>query len=102
MSEFFGFLSTFMWCLTIFGIASVVSLSLPKSRLRTVLSEFLGYGAMGLCALYAISPVDLFPEAFFGPIGYIDDIGAVVGGFLAFQSAMKARHERQELEYYED
>ncbi|MDX2130211.1 MAG: YkvA family protein [Chloroherpetonaceae bacterium] len=28
--------------------------------------------------LYAISPIDLFPEAFFGPFGFADDFGALL------------------------
>jgi len=30
---------------------------------------------IGLVVAYFISPIDLFPEAIFGPIGYLDDIG---------------------------
>jgi uncharacterized membrane protein YkvA (DUF1232 family) len=95
MSEFFGFLRMGLLCGTLFSLASVVALSLPKSKFRTVLSEFLGYGMVVLCGLYVISPVDCIPEAIFGPFGYIDDVGAMCGGYMAFQSAMKARKERQ-------
>lgn len=95
MSEFFHMISTLIWAGMIFAVASITALSLPKSRLRTVLSEFLGYGMVAFCAFYAVSPVDIVPEAAFGPLGYIDDLGAVYGGYLAWQSAMKARRERQ-------
>ena len=91
MGEFFHMISTFIWAATLFGVASVVALSLPKSRLRTVLSEFLGYAFMGLCAIYCISPIDLFPEAIAGPFGYIDDLGAVYAGYCGWQSGQIPR-----------
>jgi len=30
---------------------------------------------IGLVIVYFISPIDLFPEAILGPVGYLDDIG---------------------------
>jgi uncharacterized membrane protein YkvA (DUF1232 family) len=95
MEAFFQMISTFVTCGTIFMILFVISLSLPKSRLRTVLSECLGYAMMAFCAFYCVSPVDVLPEAVLGPFGYIDDVGAVYGGYLAWQSARQARRQRQ-------
>jgi uncharacterized membrane protein YkvA (DUF1232 family) len=96
MASFFGFLSVAMTCATIFGIASVIALSLPKSKLRTVLNEVLCWAAVVLAGLYVTSPVDLFPEAAFGPIGYVDDLGAGFIAWTKFKDAMKLRKQRRE------
>ncbi len=101
MSAFFGFLSTFLWCGLIFGIAMIISLSLPKSKLQTVIKEFVGIGGAVLCGLYVVSPVDLFPEALLGPFGYIDDLGALVGGLAAAHSAFSA-HKQRLIEYADE
>lgn len=95
MEAFFKMVFAFAWCGTVFAVVFVVSLSLPKSRLRTVLSELLGYAVMAFCAFYCISPIDLLPEVALGPFGFVDDLGAVYGGYLAWQSARQARRERQ-------
>jgi len=90
--------STFVFCGTVLAIAAVVALSLPKSRLRAVLTEFCGWAFMALCAVWAISPVDLFPEAALGPFGLVDDLGAVFLGWQSSKAAMKARQERQQMD----
>ena len=101
MAAFFGFLSTFLWCVTIFGLASVVALSLPQSKLRTVMREFLNWGFLVLCALYVVAPVDLLPEAALGPFGFLDDAGAVCAGWFKFQEALKLRRARLEADEQE-
>lgn len=93
-------MQTLLVCLTVLGIAWVVALSLPKSRLRTVLTEITSWAFLVFCAFYALSPIDIVPEAALGPFGFIDDIGAVFLGYQSFQSAMKARRERQ-LDYFD-
>lgn len=91
-------LQTLMFCLTLLGIAWVVALSLPKSRLRTVLTEITSWAFLVFCAFYAVSPIDILPEAALGPFGFFDDLGAVFLGYQSFQSAMQARRERQYLD----
>ena len=34
---------------------------------------------VGLVIAYFVSPIDLIPEAIFGPVGYLDDIGLTAG-----------------------
>lgn len=101
MTAFFQFLSTFLWCSTIFAIASIVALSLPKSKFREVMRAVVGAAGVVLCGLYVVSPVDLFPEAVLGPVGYIDDIGAVIAGYMSLKSAIKA-HKALQVEYVDE
>ena len=100
MASFFDMLKTLMMCMTMLGIAWVVALSLPKSRLRTVLTEICSWAFLLFCTFYTISPLDIIPEAALGPVGLVDDIGAVFLGYQSFLSAMKARRERQ-LDYFD-
>ena len=98
MASFFDMLKVLVMCMTLLGIAWVVALSLPKSRLRNVLTEICGWAFLVFCAVYAVSPIDLMPEVAFGPFGLIDDAGALFFGYQGFQSAMAARREREYLD----
>ena len=98
MSSFFGFLSTFLWCGTLFGLASIVALSMPQSRFRTVLNEALSWASVALCAFYVVSPIDFLPEAALGPVGCVDDLGALYMAFLKVKDALKLRRQRREQE----
>ena len=102
MGEFFHFLSTGLYCLTVFAIASVVALSLPQSKLRTILREFLSWGAVVLCALYVVAPVDFLPEAALGPFGLLDDAGVAYAAWLKLQEGLKLRRERLEWDQHQD
>lgn len=42
--------------------------------------------------IYAISPIDIIPELFFGPIGVVDDVG-VFGILFTLVAREKARWE---------
>jgi len=50
-----------------------------------------GLIAMGGAALYLISPIDVVPEAIFGPIGLIDDAGVTAAVVLFVYKLVKAR-----------
>jgi len=50
-----------------------------------------GLFAMGAAALYLISPIDLVPEAIFGPLGLVDDAGVLVAAALFVYKLVKAR-----------
>lgn len=86
MSSFFGFLSTAIVCFTVWSLAFTVVLAMPQSRMRDVMKQVLFAVA---CGLYVLSPVDLMPEAVFGPLGFVDDIGAVIAGVLAARNAIQ-------------
>jgi len=42
------------------------------------IKKIIKYGILLLAFLYIIFPVDLLPEALLGPIGYIDDLVAMI------------------------
>ena len=100
MSNFFEVIKLLIFCGTLLAIAFMTALSLPKSRFRTVLTEICSWAFLLFCGIYAISPIDILPEAALGPFGLFDDLGAVFLGYQSFQSAMRARRERQ-LDYFD-
>jgi uncharacterized membrane protein YkvA (DUF1232 family) len=50
-----------------------------------------GLIAMGAAAVYLISPIDVVPEAIFGPIGLVDDAGVTAAVVLFVYKLVKAR-----------
>lgn len=80
-------------CGTATVIAFLVLLAMPKSELRSVLMPIIGWAMAIFCGIYAISPVDIVPEAVLGPFGLVDDIGAVIAGISAAKAAMNAGKE---------
>lgn len=50
-----------------------------------------GLVAMGGAALYLVSPIDLVPEAVLGPLGLVDDAGAVAAAVLFVYKLVKVR-----------
>ncbi|HEY0814904.1 MAG TPA: YkvA family protein [Pseudonocardia sp.] len=50
-----------------------------------------GVFAMGAAAIYLISPIDLVPEAIFGPLGLVDDAGVLAAVALFVYKLVKAR-----------
>lgn len=68
----------------------IVLLAMPQSKLRDFLMPIAG-GAFALfCGVYAISPVDVMPEAVLGPFGLFDDAAAVVAGIGSAVAATRA------------
>lgn len=80
-------------CGTATVIAFLVLLAMPKSELRSVLMPIVGWAMAIFCGIYAISPIDVVPEAVLGPFGLVDDIGAVIAGISAAKAAMNASSE---------
>ena len=87
----FEMMKLMMLCGTGIVIAFVVLLAMPKSELRSVLMPIVGWAMAIFCGFYAISPIDILPEAVLGPFGLIDDIGAVIVGISSAKAAMKAK-----------
>ncbi|MGH7243426.1 MAG: YkvA family protein [Phycisphaerales bacterium] len=97
MGEFFSFLRCLMFCGTVFFLAMLVLLALPKSRLRSVGVEISRWVVAGFLLLMVPSPVDLIPDVIPG-IGWLDDIGYLAGSVCAVRSALNLRRRRLELE----
>lgn len=91
MQSFFGVIQTLMLCGTLLAVAFVVLLALPKSELRSFLMPIVGWAMAVFCGIYAISPIDVVPEALLGPFGLVDDVAAAVTGIAAARMAMKAK-----------
>ncbi len=87
----FEMIKLLMLCGTGIVIAFVVLLAMPKSELRSVLMPIVGWAMAIFCGFYAISPIDILPEAVLGPFGLMDDIGAVIVGISSAKAAMKAK-----------
>jgi uncharacterized membrane protein YkvA (DUF1232 family) len=85
---------TFMICGTLLILAFLVLLSMPKSQLRFFLLEILGWSGTALAGLYILSPIDVIPD-FIPVVGWIDDVGALIGGIASFLAALSARSDRQ-------
>lgn len=93
MKDLFEVMKWMLGCGTLLMIAFIVLLSLPKSQLRSFLMPVIGWAMAIFCGIYAVSPIDVIPEAVLGPIGLIDDICAVLMGIAAARAAMNAKSE---------
>jgi uncharacterized membrane protein YkvA (DUF1232 family) len=93
MAEFFSFLQTFVICGTVFFITTLVLLALPQSRLRSVGLEISRYALAAGLLLLIPSPIDPVPDVV-PVIGWLDDIGYLVGACYAISSALGERKNR--------
>jgi uncharacterized membrane protein YkvA (DUF1232 family) len=97
MSEMFGVIKLIIMCGTLLFLAFAALLSMPKSKLRAVLMQIVGWGIVAFCIIYGLSPVDIIPEALLGPLGLIDDVAAIGVAIGAGSAAMQARREMKDL-----
>ena len=88
MQSLYGIIQTMLMCGTILAICFVVLLAMPQCKLREFLMPIVGWCVAIFCGFYCISPIDVFPEVVFGPLGYIEDIGALATGIAAARMAM--------------
>lgn len=88
MQSIMSTIQMLMVCGTLLGLAFFVLLSMPQSQLRAFLLPIIGWGVAIFCGFYCISPIDIVPEALLGPVGFIDDLGAVAAGLTAASVAM--------------
>lgn len=86
-------IQTIALCGTAVVIAFFVLLSMPKSELRAFLLPIVSWCVAIFCGIYCISPIDIVPEAFFGPFGLVDDVGAIVAGISAVRCGMNPKLE---------
>jgi uncharacterized membrane protein YkvA (DUF1232 family) len=92
--SFFGMLTAFAVCGTILAGAMMILVNMPHSPLRDLLVQIVGWVFAVFCAIYVISPVDILPEAFLGPFGLVDDLGAAVVGISSAVAAWRAGKAR--------
>jgi uncharacterized membrane protein YkvA (DUF1232 family) len=97
MSEVLSAMKFFGGCGTMLFLAFMGLLAMPKSRLRAVMMQIVGWAVVALCVAYGLSPIDLIPEAFLGPLGLVDDLGALAVAVGAGSAAMQAKREMKEL-----
>jgi uncharacterized membrane protein YkvA (DUF1232 family) len=88
-----GFL-TFLAVLAFFGTVLMLAMlwlvNMPRSPVRDMLVQVVGWLFAIFCAIYCISPIDFLPEAFLGPFGLVDDVGAAVAGVMSAMAAYRA------------
>ena len=80
-------LRTAMWIVGVLALLLTVLVGYLMWRYRIPPR---GLFAMGAAALYLISPIDLVPEAIFGPLGLIDDAGVLAATALFIYKLVKA------------
>jgi uncharacterized membrane protein YkvA (DUF1232 family) len=90
MSEVFGVMKFFGGCATLLGLAFGCLLAMPKSRLRAVLMQVVGWAVVVFCIIYGISPIDVLPEGLLGPLGIFDDVAALAVAIGAGSAALQA------------
>ncbi|HEY4309152.1 MAG TPA: DUF1232 domain-containing protein [Pirellulales bacterium] len=83
-------LSLMATCGTVLFLALMILISLPHSPLRDMLVQIVGWVFALFCGVYVISPIDVIPEAFLGPFGIVDDLGAIVAGASSAIAAYRA------------
>ena len=68
-------------------ITFLVLLALPQCKLRDMLMPWV---FVGLCAAYALSPVDVLPEIALGPFGLVDDLAVAAAGIHTAMKTIRA------------
>lgn len=94
MSTFFGLLGIMAVCGTLLALSMMILVSLPQSPLRAMLIQVFGWMFAAFCVLYCLSPIDILPEALFGPVGLPDDLAAAVAGFISARAAWRAGKDK--------
>jgi uncharacterized membrane protein YkvA (DUF1232 family) len=94
MRDFFATVQLMLFLAAISFVAFMGLLSLPQSRLRSVLMEMAKYGLALLFALLIVSPIDAVPDLI-PLLGWGDDVGYLLGAISAFASARKERANRK-------
>lgn len=94
MSSIIGLFQLLVVCGTALLLTMLVLASLPSSRFRDVAKQVVNWLVAVFAGLYVVSPIDLVPEAFFGPIGGIDDLLALVMCIVSARSAWAAGRTR--------
>jgi uncharacterized membrane protein YkvA (DUF1232 family) len=98
MEEIGSIIRMMVGCGTLLGLAFMGLLAMPKCKLRAVLMQIVGWATTVFCIVYGISPIDIVPEALFGPFGLIDDLVAVGIAIASGSAAMQSGRDLKALE----
>lgn len=90
MSAIVDVIKLLIVCGTLLGLAFTALLAMPKSQLRSILLQLVGWATVVFCILWGLSPADILPEALLGPVGLIDDVVAVAMAIGAGRVALQA------------
>lgn len=93
MTSLLRLLKWLLVCGAVSVVALLVLLSIPKSDTRNFLKPIVGWTMADYCAVYAISSIDIIPDAELGPFEQGGDIGAVIIWIAAARMAMKGTRE---------
>lgn len=93
MESFFHFLEVLIMAIAGLIGLFIILLALPKSKLRTIMLEILGWGGATVSTIGFFSPVDLIPDVI-PVLGELDDIGYIVLGLLFALTAYYQRKKR--------
>lgn len=96
MSSLIGLIEFILGCITLLGVAFLVTLALPDSPTKQFATQVIGWGIALACGLWVVSPVDLIPEALLGPIGVLDDVGVLLLGIGGVMAAKRAGKDSKE------
>jgi len=79
----------------VLALAFMILLALPQCKIREMLMPFVAWGFVALCAAYTLSPIDFVPEIVLGPIGMVDDLGAVILGVATAITTINAAKQKR-------
>jgi len=85
-------------CLAVLAVCVLIFVIVLKIALK-IRSWKVKLAAMGLSALYVLSPLDLIPDAIIGP-GQIDDLGAIatfIGLAISIYKDFKNKKKTQQI-----
>ena len=97
MDAFFDFLKYFFIGLFALIALFLILMALPKSKLRSLILEVMGWGTTAASVASVVSPIDMLPD-FIPVLGQLDDVGMIVFGLCSAIFAWRMRKERQKLE----
>ena len=83
MTNIFDVLVTLFFCMMLGGIAVIILLAIPNSRLRSCVREAAKYFVAIILAVLIVSPLDLIPMI------PVDDIAYLFGSIAAVKAGSK-------------
>lgn len=89
MSEFMGMVKILIVSGAVLVALLMILLSMPSSQLRNFLVQIIGWAVAVFCGVYVVCPFDVIPD-FIPVVGWIDDVGAIVGGISSAVMALNA------------